>query len=304
MIELQAGMAERVLDQTISRRTLIRRSGYVSLGIAAASFFGCDGGSDETANNQPAIPTSVRSGEASQVPTVRSNPTEIPTAQVTRPPSTVQPASSENGILELDGFRDWVEVSGDKLSFSDSKFTIMARVNLTGAASGDAIFAKGSEVEAYAFFARLTSCGGAIGGAIDGETFCSRLVIQQNAWVDAALSYDGKIGRFYVNGVTDQVPFEAKVPERSGLGFIGFSPKGLTNEDFGGKIDFVGIYNGSRSFDQIREDFADFNRRDYKVGEKQRQGLVALWTFDGNYQDSTSNKIDGLPKGEAKIINQ
>lgn len=300
MLEWQAAMAERVLNQIISRRALIGRSRDLSLGIAAAAIVGCDGEDKLEKKDSGASPVST----ARKAETISPQVQRSPTPQITLSP-TAQAGSgtSENGVLELDGFRDWVEVNGDKLSFSDSKFTILARVNLTGV-PGDAIFAKGSEVEAYAFFARLLSCGGAVGGAIDGKTFCSRLVIQQNAWVDVALAYDGKIGKFYLNGVTDEVPFEAKVPERSGLGYIGFSPKGLTNEDFGGKIDFVGIYNSSRSFEQIREDFADFNRRDYKVNQKQSQGLVALWTFDGNYQDLTSNRIDGLPKGEAKIIRQ
>lgn len=305
MVEWQTAMAERMLNQTLSRRTMLRTGAYSGLGIAVASILGCDGGLDEKANNQPAVPTSVRSGEATQAPTARSNRTETPTAriQVTPSPTEIITFPGNSAVRFGEGLRNWVEVQDSESLKGLTEFTILARVKVEGIPP-DAIVAKGDKVEAYALFATIPSClDGSISLVVDDKNYCSGLRVTRDKYANIGVSFkDGKAKFIADQAESNEVVVDRRVPLENGILAIGASPRGISNEGMSGQIDGLAIIAKGQNAQEMRENLALLEKQDAAGLRSKNREVRGLWLFNGDYQDSSGKGNHGMPVGAVSLV--
>lgn len=324
-------MYERLLDLAMRNRTTRTVARVLAISAVTLGVAGCDSGnsgqkqaptvaSDGTIVQEttPAIASStVRPAETktvipSLVPSVAPRPSEPSLTPTTISPTRTNPteslpttALSKGKALRLGGFNDYVQYSGEKLQI-DGLFTVEARVKLeSGVPGGDAVAVKGDAREAWGFYVKLARCIGLdgirMGAVIDGRSVCSSLVVPKGQYADVAMSFDQKVVRFYLNGVTVEVPLVANVPVENGDFRVGLSPKGLMNESFHGEIDGVAVWKGVREPKQIAFDLQGMKSDGFDAKQATRIGLIFWAPFSGDFSDIAQG-ISGTPKGDASLV--
>jgi hypothetical protein len=118
-------------------------------------------------------------------------------------------SSSNGGVLVLDGVNDYISFSiGSLKSSFGSSISVSTWVKYTNI-SGGCIFGDWN-VSGYGETGRLQLNGyqnvaGKIGGYLDNSTgnISSTTTIAQNVWYNYSITYDGTVGKLYLNGVLE-----------------------------------------------------------------------------------------------------
>lgn len=130
-----------------------------------------------------------------------------------------------------------------------------------------------------------------------GQNFPARgtTVIQNNVWYHAAVTFDGRYWRFYINGTLDGTIDTGanRLPrwdsrQHAGIG-TAMTSTGATAGFFAGVIDEVRIWNLVRTQAEIQ---ADMNN-ELTAGN----GLIARWGLNDGSGTTASNSIAGRPNG-------
>lgn len=211
---------------------------------------------------------------------------------------------NRNMSLSLDGIDDGVKVEDSPSLHLSDGVTIEARIKLApgfvDTDGGDAVLAKGITSEPYVMWPTFFKCPNreAAGFFNSGDWVCADRKVSQGQWVNLAVTFDRHTAIMYINGV--QVATK-NLPGGLSLNteplFIGLSPV-PGDEDFAGEIDYVALWDRARSAQEIGADFLGIA----DVAAAQAEGLVALWEFNGNFADSTSNHNGGVPLGDAHLV--
>lgn len=226
---------------------------------------------------------------------------DIQTPKVERtstPKPNPTPTPHSEGVLVLGGNGDSVVVPHHEILNISGDMTIEARVKMSHESIDgyDAILAKGTNHEIYAFWASFWHCeNNAPAILLDNRNdYCAKKPIPANEWVDLAMSRIGRRAIIVMNGEiilnveTDPVEVGNLDPLH-----IGRSPT-PGDEDCVCEIDYVRIFNHGRTLEQINSDFIDFDITD-------EAGLVGNWEFDGNFNDTSTYGNHGVPTNKAYI---
>jgi len=92
-------------------------------------------------------------------------------------------------------------------------------------------------------------------GSHSGDQMESITTFQLGTWYHVAASYDGSVGRTYVNGVLEYSKTFNKTLETDGGTFYIGNLDNSAAEVWNGKIDDVRIYNYARTQEQILQDY-------------------------------------------------
>lgn len=246
------------------------------IGVFGASvlgvFLAACGGDSEPASSPQFSPETP-------LPPATVRPTERPRdlVTVTSSPTAARTATAVSGVdkaLRLDGLQDGVEIESGGILFSNN-FRIEAKIRMDQnfpASGGDTVVSRG---ENFAAFARSlsTRCLGRVGALIDGRDFCTDRQLVSNTWYDFAISYDGKVLVFLVDGAEigrNEVTGPLQISNRNII--LGRRP-GLTNQaPLAGSIDDLRIFDSgqlvaSADFNDGFLDTSGQNRRMTSLGE-------------------------------------
>lgn len=220
------------------------------IGVFGASVLGvllvaCSGDTEPTSAPQ--------SSHETPLPSATVRPTEKPRdlVTVTSSPTAARTATAVSGVdraLKLDGLQDGVEIESGGILFSNN-FRIEAKIRMDQnfpVSGGDTVVSKG---ENFAAFARSlsTRCLGRVGALIDGRDFCTDRQLNSNTWYDFAISYDGKVLTFSVDGAEigrDEIAGPLQISNRDII--LGRRP-GLTNQaPLAGSIDDLMIFDNGQ----------------------------------------------------------
>ncbi|HEY7377318.1 MAG TPA: LamG-like jellyroll fold domain-containing protein, partial [Steroidobacteraceae bacterium] len=165
-------------------------------------------------------------------------------------------SGKNGGALQFDGVDDRVTIASSASLNATTAVTLEAWVYPTANQSGWRNIVQ-HEVDAYFLYAgssqgTLRPAGGAtVGGTIDGVIASSSLPL--NTWTHLALTFNGSIYRFYVNGT--QIGTKSRtgtMPSNSNSTSIGGDS--AYGDYFQGRIDDVRIYNRALSDAEIQTD--------------------------------------------------
>ncbi len=228
--------------------------------------------------------------------------------------------------LEFDGVNDYVNVSSNNvLNVTNYSFSTWVKFSLTPSGTTDYfILEKGtSGANTVNFYLWMDSNGSISGAGVPQYVFGFRnsadtsfqdhfysITPSANTWVYLTVVYDGANIKLYINGVLVKSDTETATPNTSGTQPLYVGSSRTPGSFFPGSIDEVRVYNRALSPDEIKRLYRQTSpQMNASQANKLRQGLVGMWTFDGNDMsgntaiDRSGNANNGtLTNGPAKTI--
>ncbi len=132
----------------------------------------------------------------------------------------------------------------------------------------------------------LGLCNGRLRFSAGGPGSEGNVVVPEGRWTHVAVTFDGAMGRFYVNGALDRAaPMPSEQPRANGAD-LSIGADTVAGSFFYGTIDHVRLWNVVRSADQIRDNT--------RATLAPQTGLVAQWPLDGSARDLVGGH-DGRP---------
>jgi hypothetical protein len=181
--------------------------------------------------------------------------------------------------LQFDGVNDYVEVAANASLNITSAITIEAWVNKYTNVQWASVMTKGKPSYPTDLFTNnYTLHFDSLGGLIFSDNISleppSSLVFPLNEWHHVALTWDGNVFKYYIDGICDSVqsPFTGKlIPNDSNLTIGADFPGGA--EYFHGQLTEVRLWNIARTQQQIQDNMHLRLTGSYT-------GLVGCWRFD------------------------
>ncbi|MEM6515066.1 MAG: LamG-like jellyroll fold domain-containing protein [Bacteroidota bacterium] len=166
--------------------------------------------------------------------------------------STIPPSHAQS--IYLDGINDFIALS-NPIELNPNSFTFSAWVKISvNTSNRRAIISNRNDALdiGYEFgLNELNQLQFRWGNDV-GETLTSNVAIPENVWHHLALSFDGEVIKFYVDGVIDS-KFYATLPVLNSNPLkIGASANNENNHVFGGKLDEIRIWDVAVSKNQLR----------------------------------------------------
>ncbi len=173
-----------------------------------------------------------------------------------------------------------------------SRFTITAWIKYRGGQPNPRIFSRAENNLGYEFGVLENWYGGVrkLFLHVGGERLESEKVLTTDSWHYVSVTMDSTTVAFYFDGILDVTrQFSGSVLPTSADGYIGRQMFNGFCDCLNGDIDELRIYNRSLSELEILSLY---------------QGLVAYYPFDGNANDATPNKNDGVVIGPSLTTGQ
>jgi len=181
--------------------------------------------------------------------------------------------------LQFDGVNDYVEVAANPSLNITSAITIEAWVNKYTNVQWASVITKGkpsypSDLSTNNYTLHFDSLGGLIFSDNISLVPPSSLVFPLNEWHHVAVTWDGSVFKYYIDGILDSVqsPFTGTLtPNDSNLTIGADFPGGV--EYFHGQLTEVRLWNMARTQQQIQDNMHRRLTGSYT-------GLVGCWRFD------------------------
>jgi Concanavalin A-like lectin/glucanases superfamily/IPT/TIG domain len=208
---------------------------------------------------------------------------------------------SEQGMLSVSppsGQVGCVSIADSPTLVPTSAMTVEAWAYAASTSFEPTIVRKGPFYPSSSWLIRLNGNGNQVKAYLNvnndpGLYFTANVPNVGNAWHHYALTYDGSVARLFLDGV--------EVGSLNVVGSITFAPGALLigkgesviYEQWVGAIDEVRLWSVARTAAQIQAD------RFYEVGPT--PGLLDVWRFNGDFQDSIGNN-HGVAVGSAQAV--
>ena len=207
-----------------------------------------------------------------------------------------------NAAASFDG-KSYVEVSdSDSLDITDD-FTFSVWLNKQDAGVGGwaVVFSKGdtsSTSSSNSPYALHHSGGKYPMIRISGNTISSNTDTDFNEWYFLTVTREGSDVKFYIDGeLKDTKISGVSIPKSQSKLLIGIDPPGST-EYFKGAMDDLRIYNYALTQSEVKSLYGGEITSTTPISPTStNKGLVAHYTFDRNYEDSSIYNNHGTPKG-------
>ncbi len=132
----------------------------------------------------------------------------------------------------------------------------------------------------------LGLCNGRLRFSAGGPGAEGNMTVPEGRWTHVAVTFDGAMGNFYVNGALDRAaPMPSEQPQANAAD-LSIGADTVAGSFFYGAIDHVRLWNVVRTADQIQADA--------RATLAPQAGLVAQWPLDGNAHDLAGGH-DGRP---------
>lgn len=205
--------------------------------------------------------------------------------------------SAPDGVIQLDGINDYVDVTSDTTLDLSKKgtFTLEAWINPDHDDNGyhGFIGSQGSNVNERTPGMWIVNQTGITFGFGDGSSWTQQTannVLTPDSWNHVATTFDGRTYTLYVNGeaVHSTDAFAGKTPYGSDSLTIGK----VAGTSFQGEMDEVRVWDIARSASQIS------NYYNQPLTSEER-GLVGYWNFDGD--SINGNTVKDLAAGDDNL---